>query len=201
MNDIFESFLYSPVSITQREQETIDNVVLGCQFPWYYISQQTLNKDLKFLPKEIKPYMSYINSPFCSHTLLARTEVENVDHLSRKSNDFSYYYEFFMEIFHRFTVQHSIKYKKIFRANLNLNWYNGDGHTEPHLDHSWPHKNFIMYLNDCEQGQTILWPNDFSASYMIPCKKNTAVTFDSVWHGHRFPKILEKRVVFVVTYI
>ena len=98
-------------------------------------------------------------------------------------------------------TENSLKYKKIFRANLNLNWYNGDEHTEPHRDHIWPHHNFIMYLNTCEQGQTIIWPDDFSTSYMIPCEQYTAVTFRERWHAHRFPKPGTRRVVFVVTYI
>lgn len=201
MIDIFKSYVHAPVPISSREQEVIDSTIMGCQMPWYYMSQQTFNKSIEYIPENLRPYMSFSNPPFLSHTLLARTEVENVSHLSRPLSDFSYYYEFFIEIFHRFTKINNIKYTNIFRANLNLTWYHGNEHTEPHLDHSWNHKNFIMYLNDCERSETIIWPNDFSTSYFIPCKKNTAVTFEAMYHAQRLPKMGERRVVFVVTYI
>lgn len=200
MNNILKSLIHCPVTVTKREQEAIDETILGCQMPWYYISKQTLNKDLEYIPENIRPYITFVNPPFLSHTLLMRTEEENVDHISRPRNHYSSLYEFFMEIFHRFTVENNIKYKKIYRANLNLTWYSGLNHSEPHLDHSWPHKNFIMYLTDCDRSETIIWPEDFSVSYLIPCKKNTAVTFDSVWHAQRMPGIGERRIVLVITY-
>jgi hypothetical protein len=191
----------TPVTVYPREREIIETTILGQMFPWYYIGQQTMNKSLEYLPETIRPYISQINSPFLSHTILRRTEEESVNHIDRPLNHFSEFYEFFIEIFHRYMTENKLKYKKIFRANLNLNWHNGNGHTEPHRDHTWPHCNFIMYLNTCDQGQTIVWPDDFSTSYMIPCEQYTAVTFKEHWHAHRFPAPGTRRVVFVVTYI
>jgi hypothetical protein len=188
------------VSVSPREQEIIETVIMGEMFPWFYVGQQTMNKSPEYLPESMRPYMSHINSAFLSHTLLRRTEDESVDHTDRPLNHFGDFYEFFIEIFHRFMIEHGLKYKKIFRANLNLNWHNGSGHTEPHRDHKWPHYNFIMYLNTCKQGQTIVWPNDFSTSYILPCEQYTAVTFPEMWHAHRFPEMCSRRVVFVVTY-
>ena len=197
---LLDSITCTPVTLYPREREIIETTILGSMFPWYYIGQQTMNKSLDYLPESIRPHMKIINSPFLSHTLLLRTEDENINHSDRPLNHYSNFYEFFIEIFHRFMTENGLKYKKIFRANLNLNWYNGDEHTEPHRDHSWPHHNFIMYLNTCEQGQTVIWPDDFSTSYMIPCEQYTAVTFRERWHAHRFPALGSKRVVFVVTY-
>ena len=201
MNDPYDLIKTAPVNLYPQEREIIETVILGPMFPWYYIGQQTMNKSLDYLPEPIRPYISQVNSPFLSHSLLMRTEDEHVDHTSRPLNQYSNFYEFFIEIFHRFMVENGLKYKKIFRANLNLNWYNGTGDTEPHRDHSWPHYNFIMYLDTCEQGQTIIWPDDFSVSYMIPCEQYTATTFREMWHAHRFPALGTRRVVFVVTYV
>lgn len=201
MTNPLDNIFHAPVTVYPREREFIETNILGQMFPWYYIGKQTMNKSLDYLPEPIRPHIKQINSPFLSHTLLMRTEDETIDHQSRPLNQYSQYYEFFIEIFHRFMVENRMSYKKIFRANLNLNWYNGIEHTEPHRDHEWPHHNFIMYLNTCEQGQTIVWPDDFSASYMIPCEEYTAVTFREMWHAHRFPAVGSRRVVFVVTYV
>lgn len=201
MDDFLSSIINSTVTVYPREQQFIDETVMGCNFPWYYIGQQTIQKNKDLFPDNIKPFLNYANSPFLSHTLLLRTEEEDVGHQNRPTSHYSQFYEFFIEIFHRYMTEHNLQYKKIFRANLNLNWHNGFEHTEPHYDHKWPHNNFIMYLNSCNQGETVIWPSDFSTSYMIPCIKNTAISFQSQWHGHRFPPMGERRVVFVVTYI
>jgi hypothetical protein len=194
----------APVTIYQNEHDHIEKFVMGPTFPWYWQNQQTFNTEEFYnenLPEWLLPHLTHYNAPFLSHTLLRRSDDENVNHLERHASDFSPHYEFFMEIFHRFTVEQGIPYRKIFRANLNLNWYNGDYHTEPHYDHAWPHHNFIMYLTSCEHGQTILWPPDFLTSYLVPCEQYTAVAFRQQWHAHRYPAQGDKRIVFVVTYI
>lgn len=201
MNNSLDILVRAPVNLYPAEKQFIETTVMGQMFPWYYIGQQTMNKSLDYLPEHIRPFHKHVNPPFLSHTLLRRTEEESINHSSRPLNDFSESYEFFIEIFHRFMVENQLAYKKIFRANLNLTWYNGTEHTEPHRDHEWPHYNFIMYLNTCEQGQTIVWPDDFSTSYLIPSEQYTAVAFRERWHAHRFPPMGAKRVVFVVTYI
>lgn len=201
MTDLLDSIIYKPVRLYPQEEKFIENTVMGSYFPWFYVGNQTFDNAVLEVPDYIKPYVNYINSPYLSHILLARANSENISNKERPSKDFSSYYEFFIEIFHRFMQDNKKKYSKIFRANLNLSWYNGNEHTEPHFDHEWPHNNFIMYLNDCTFGQTIIWPKDFLTSYIIPCKKYYAVDFNSQWHSHRFPSIGERRLVFVVTYI
>jgi hypothetical protein len=201
---MLDKLINSTISLYPSEQNFIDEVVMGVKFPWFWQNQQTFNTEEFYnehIPEWFQKNLTHYNGPFLSHTLLRRSEDENHDQRNRPPGDFSDYYEFFIELFHRFTVEQGIKYSRIFRANLNLNWYNGDQHTEPHIDHPWEHCNFIMYLNTCDQGQTIVWPSDFSSSNMIPCVKNTAVAFPWSWHAHRYPPQGERRVVFVVTYI
>ena len=196
---INSTVMHRPVTVYSGEQEFIKNYVLGPNFQWYWQDRQTINDEETVktsLPEGLRAYTDFYNGPFLSHVLLRRQEEED-----NPIKDFSTHFEFFIEIFHRFTKEHSIKYKKLYRANLNLTWYNGTQHTAPHLDHNWPHRNFIMYLTTCEQGQTIVWPDDFSTSYMIPCIENTAVTFDAHWHAHRYPVLTQKRLAFIVTYI
>jgi hypothetical protein len=201
---MIDNVVHAPVTVYPSEKAHIENYIMSPLFPWFWQDTQTfddLNLFNKNLPTWLQPLLKHSNGPYLSHTLLRRSEDENESHLSRPASDFSGSYEFFIEIFHRFMTEQNIKYSKIFRANLNLNWYNGINHTEPHVDHPWPHCNFIMYLNTCDQGQTILWPDDFGTSFIIPCKQYTAVAFKKQWHGHRYPTAGNKRVVFVVTYI
>jgi hypothetical protein len=188
------------VDINLREQEFIETYILGPYFPWFWQDQQTFG-DEEAIPKYIKPHVKSYNGQFLSHTLLLRTESESVKHTERPGNEISSHFEFFLELFNRFMVKHDLKYTNIFRANLNLTWHNSNLHTAPHLDHHWPHKNFIMYLTSCDQGQTIIWPDDFSTSYMIPCVQYTAVTFKQHWHAQRYPSPGSKRAVLVITYI
>ena len=195
---------HAPVTVYPNERDVVNSLFLGPYFPWFWQDRQTTDdkETVKSnFPTALREHIDFYNGAFLSHTLLHRTEIENVKHTERPSNEISQYWEFFLEIFHGFTVENNIKYTNIFRANLNLTWYNGDWHTAPHLDHDWPHSNFIMYLTDCEDGQTIVWPEDFSTSYMIPCIQYTAVTFKQHWHAHRYPAAGTKRLVFVVTYI
>jgi hypothetical protein len=194
-----DNVVHSPVTIYKSEHDFIQNIVSGTGFPWFWQGQQTFDdaEENVLLPKD----MRYFNGPYLSHVLLRRTEEEDVSHLTRSPKDFSEHYEFFIEIFHRWIVEHDLKYTKIFRANLNLNWYNGDLHTEPHLDHSWDHNNFIMYLDTCDNAETLLWSDNFSEMYAIPCVRYTAVSFKSSWHAHKYPPLGQRRLVFVVTYI
>lgn len=195
---------HAPVTVYPREKEFIEQYILGVHFPWFWQNRQTTDDEnviRNTFPAELRDHVSFYNGAFLSHTLLHRTEDESISHQTRAPKDISTHFEFFLEIFNRFMTENNLKYTKIFRANLNLTWYNSDLHTAPHLDHSWPHNNFIMYLTDCEDGQTIVWPNDFSSSFAFPCAQYTAVTFKQHWHAHRYPALGTKRLVFVVTYI
>lgn len=192
--------LHAPVEVNLREKEFIERYILGPYFPWFWQDQQTFG-DEEAIPQYIKPYMKSYNGQFLSHTLLLRTETESIKHTERPTTEISDHFEFFLELFNRFMVNNNLKYTNIFRANLNLTWHNSELHTAPHLDHHWPHNNFIMYLTSCNQGQTIVWPEDFSTSYMIPCVRYTAATFKNQWHAQRYPAPGSKRLVLVITYI
>lgn len=191
--------LHSPIDVNLREHAYIEQHILGPYFPWFWQEKQTYG-DENDIPDHIKPHLRSHNGQFLSHTLLFRTEAESVKHNDRPPNEISPLFDFFLELFNRFMMNNNLKYKNIFRANLNLTWHNSNLHTAPHLDHHWPHNNFVMYLTSCNQGQTVIWPNDFSVSYLVPCIQYTAVTFEEQWHAARYPAQGEKRLVFVLTY-
>jgi len=196
--------IHKPVNITQTEDKVISELLSGPYFPWYWQEKQTLNNDetVKLaLPAELRETIQFYNGPLMAHSLIYRAENENIKYTERPDKDISPYCGLFMEIFHRFTVENNIKYTNIFRAALNLTWHTGNLHTAPHVDHTWSHKNFIMYLTDCEDSETIIWSSNFLESYYIPCIKYTAAAFDQQWHAHRYPPLKTRRMVLVVTYI
>lgn len=200
-NTFFDkSIIYSAVELNDAERVFVESTILGPFFPWFWQDKQTFG-DEEQIPLHIKSHLQSHNGQFLSHTLLFRTEDESIKYNARPAHQVSPHFEFFLELFHRFMTANNLKYKNIFRANLNLTWHNSEFHTTPHKDHDWPHSNFVMYLTTCEQGQTIIWPNDFSASYMIPCVQYHAVTFEQLWHAQRYPAAGDKRLVFVLTYI
>lgn len=196
MNSFELPGIYAPVMLSQQEKDYIEQFVMGPQFPWYWQDYQTLD-NLPDLGEGLKSY----NSAYLSHILLARAEDPSLSHLERPANHFSRSYEFFIEIFHRFMSMNQLKYSKIYRANLNLTWHNPGAHSKPHKDHVFPHNNFIMYLNTCEDAETVVWTDDFSGMIEIPCQQYMAVTFKEMYHAPKFPPPGSKRVVFVVTYI
>ena len=86
--------IYNSVNLTNLEKNFIENVVLGCNFPWYWQNEQTYN-DEENIPEYIKPYVEFYNSSFLSHTLLKRTEDESVKHTERNRKDICSHFSFF----------------------------------------------------------------------------------------------------------
>jgi hypothetical protein len=204
MSNILDSIVHKPVTVFPQEQEFIEKVVLGGKFPWFWKSGQTFDTEFfynKHFPDWFRQHLPHYNSQFFSHALLPVAKDGDQSHLNRELGELSPFYEFFLELFHRFMSENNLKYSKIYRAALNFNYYNELTHTEPHVDHAWPHCNFIMYLNTCDDGQTLIWPDDFSSTNLVPCVEYTAVAFKQQWHAHRYPKPGQRRIVFVVTYI
>jgi hypothetical protein len=181
--------IQSSVNLNAQECEFIEMQVLGNYFPWYWVGGQTV-----IVPPPPVPLGQ--NSPYFSHTLLRRPEDR-----TGSSSDHSKYLEPFIEIFHRWTLENDISYSKILRANLNLNIVSLDGFTVPHVDHDYPHFNFIMYLDDSPDADTVIFSNDFSQYTSYSAVKYTAITFNAQWHAHKYPKPGTRRTVFVLTYI
>ena len=195
-----EKIQYSPIILTEEERAIIENDILGYYFPWYYISKQTTYIYQDVVPKEIRDG-EYVNGPFLSHSLLRRTEEEHIKHTQRPMDHYSEgYYEFFIGIFHRWMQANNLKYSNIFRANLNCNWYNGDDAvTVPHEDHTWPHYNWLLYLTDNPGAPTIIWHDDKWLE--LPAEKFMVSNFEGCYHAHKYPKVGERRVVVVITYV
>ena len=69
----------------------------------------------------------------------------------------------------------------------------------PHIDHSFPHKNLIIYLNDPAGGDTVLVDKDYKEIDRHHPKEDDIISFEGI-HYQKMPKE-GRRIVLVVTYI
>ena len=106
------------------------------------------------------------------------------------------HYAFFKSILVSIVKKHNLKLKKIHRMAINITFNNGyDKEVPLHLDHDFPHKQIIFYLNTSTGNTEIPFYNK-----IITPKENTAILFDNKEHKHYFP---EKgiRAVCVFTFV
>ena len=173
----------------------INKAVLGPDFPWYY---QPISTTEKF--------------PFFSHGLIQR-----YDHVKEEPQSNSRTLPVFMDILQRFCSSHKIKVKKITRACLNLVQYRGQKYktTDPHVDHEFKHKVFMVYLTN-STGSTLIFDSTYKKNQNKKSKSLTkfkilkeikpeagkAVCWDGKqYHAACFPKPGTRRVVLVMTFI
>jgi hypothetical protein len=181
--------IQAPVTLTSQETEQIEKHVLGDYFPWYRAPHQTDN------PLDDKVRGVVVNSPFFCHTLMARSVGA---HIPGRIN--SEYYPFFLAIFERWLKEHSISCTTIYRACLNLTYPStGADYSVPHVDHDWPHNNWIMYLNSTD-APTYLFDDVFNVVDRVPSQQYQAVTFSERRHAQGYCTN-GQRIVVVFTYI
>ena len=114
-----------------------------------------------------------------------------VDRKGNKSKDYSYFKSVLVSILKK----HNIKLNKVHRIAINYTFNNGYVKEVPlHLDHDFPHKQIILYLND-STGTTDI---PFYKKSIKP-KENSAIIFDDKDHKHYFPDY-GVRVVCIFTF-
>ena len=163
-------------ALTKQELEIVDTVILGDQYPWYYYATDIDNGP---------------GFPFMCHTLMRRSNCGTA--VAGIPNSGSY--DLFKLIFDRLCPDHTM-----LRAALNLTFHNPVAHSTIHVDHLFPHRNLIIYLNQTEAG-TLLFDEQHCVTDRIPCKRNTAVHFSGVDHAQEHCAPGQVRLVAVFTYV
>jgi hypothetical protein len=190
---------YVPVHLTDTQRTFIETNVMGADFPWFWQATQTHDRRPYFweehIPEELRPNYEVCNAPFFSHTLMARSFDRE-----QSGTIVSPYYEVFAEIFHKFLRDNGLTCRRVYRMNLNLTTHHSSAHTVPHLDHEYPHNNFIMYLDSCPNAQTLVFDDDFATTNMYEAEQYWAVAFAAQFHAHRYPPPELRRTVLVVTW-
>ena len=104
----------------------------------------------------------------------------------------SEYLKSFADLLYSVFDLNAIEVKCIYRMSVNLVMPSTDSHSPLHVDHSFPHRNIIMYLTDAG-GDTVVNDEVYSP------KEDDIIMFEGK-HYHHFP-MKDARIVFVATYL
>jgi hypothetical protein len=182
--------------LTKEELKTINEYVLNNNFPWFFQKAATTEK-----------------FPFFSHGLYKRYDVFKEDPIENSEA-----VSFFKPMLMRFCKNKKIKINKIARGTLNLSYHHGTyASGDPHVDHEYDHKVFMIYLNNVE-GDTLIYDKiNNKKKYVIPIEEikkpfkiikrikpeqGKAVCWDgNYFHAASFCPPGKIRVVLVFTFI
>jgi len=160
---------------TNFQQQKFLNYVMSPEFPWYYTTSGT-------------------GVMIFAHTLLSRNRIYpyNGDLVSN-------HWEKAEDIFLSFCEQNKINVKSIYRACFNLTIAQNIEYSNIHVDHHWPHHNFILYLNDCT-GNTLLFDDEENVVKEVSPEVNKVFIFEKQKHSNRFCLPGEARIILVITF-
>lgn len=161
---------------TEEQNELIDKL-LSNYFPLYY-GETTKNYE-----------------GFC-HSFLIRNENYNDSEGVVNSN----YWEPIHKLFKEICAKHGIEHKVIYRACLNVTTYDKNKMGDLHVDHNFPHKNFVLYLNNFSDGSTYIQDDETKEIIEAKAEKFKFVIFGGHMHAQGFCGSGERRVVLVVTF-
>ena len=161
------------------EQQRILSMAEGDDFPWYF--QESTD------PK----YMV-----FC-HVLMKR----NPQDLPETGVINSHMYELFKTVFDAVCKEHNVTYTKVLRAAINNVGHYPDLMGDIHNDHSFPHKNFILYLNDFTGAPTYFFDDSKNLVYKSTPGRNRGIFFNGQFHASGFCAPYEHRIAMVFTFI
>jgi hypothetical protein len=172
-------FIQKSFELTPHEKSFVDHV-LGSDFPWFFQKTLKVNSRFKFFghtlmnrDPEFKPVTGVINSP---HYLLVKL------------------------MFARFCEENGIKINHILRASFNTTLYDPAENSTIHIDHNFEHHNFLLYLNEFDNGSTLIYDKDNNIVQTIIPKKYDAVVFSGLPHANQHCAVGQRRVVLVITF-
>lgn len=166
--------------IPDEKQEGFFDLVRGGNFPWF--SLRTLDDN-------------HSPNQFC-HALMRRSLSGNPEEGIINSN----YYDYSRDLFLDVCASMDVEVSEIYRLAFNNTTYSPQKWVDPHRDHEFDHKVFLMYINDFDLGQTFLLDDASNVTRTIQPEKYKAVIFDNCLHTHTFCKPDQLRIVMVGTF-
>jgi hypothetical protein len=182
-----------------RSKVDLESLVFSEEFPFTFIPGGTTGKEY----------------PGLAHILVDR--IENVDKYKDQQERIRspYWESHFGEVFYEFTKQNKIVVTRVTRAAVNLTFHQvGDQpYGGIHIDHYFPHYNFIYCINSFDGGETYIFDRDAEdgdpnklpspqpIKETVKHSKDGAVCFDgNTYHAGGFPAVNHWRCMFVVTF-
>jgi hypothetical protein len=168
--------------LNEENKKFINETILGPFFAYFRQGFSTYDKDNK-------------DSIF-THIILARPE-----HRIDKNQINSDYYFDIIKILNSFLQKNNIEYTEFLRICVNLTFNNGVEKCPIHFDHSFEHKQIIIYLNDIldKNAKTIILDKNEKIIKEIEPEQYKGICFDKLPHYHFYPKIGE-RITLIATF-
>tara|TARA_R100000664_G_C2754298_1_gene141894 strand:+ start:1526 stop:2053 length:528 start_codon:yes stop_codon:yes gene_type:complete len=165
--------------LNKNQKKFIEEITTKSDFPYYVISNSTENDSSEYL----------------SHIIKNRIE----DFPNEKCN--SNYYPQITDILFSFLIKNKIKIKQLCRAAVNLTYNNGKEKCNPHHDHKYEHKQFILYLNDPidKNSKTVILDKSNKVFKEVTPEQYKGICFDSHLHYHYYPK-KGRRIILIATF-
>jgi len=158
------------------QDEYFLNSVFSAEFPWY-LARATHN------------------FPVMTHDVMCRSYEKSAGIPN------SPFYGPVRQMFNAICEANGIVVKTVYRMGLNLTFSDPSKHGDPHKDHEdFDHKVFILYLNDCDAGNTYLFDDDKNITEVIEHKRDKFVVFDGDMHAAGFCRPQQFRMLLVVTF-
>ncbi len=182
--------------LNQEEVDGIRETFLGRLFPWHLHTELLTPQSRPFHVDNINEYKGFQ----FGHTFYFDKQPQ------------SEYYAIVLELFNKFCKKNDIDYKALLRLKANLTFPDGDSELTqaPHIDHSFPHKVFLYYINDSD-GDTIIYDKKFSEvgehvdlyeKERVSPRAGRAIGFDGLtYHSPLTPLNTQYRAVINITYL
>lgn len=193
--------IQAPVTLTPEEQDFIETKVMSDMFPWYRTDYQLFDSVVAEaqgqppIQTPIDPPGLVLDLPLMTHMLLKTPPEETEESRVNSPN-----WPFFLTIFDRWMKEQGLEYKRIYRGALNTVFPSHADYGLPHVDHHWPHSNWIMYLNTIPDAPTVLMDDTYSIHTEIACEKYTAASFSQQLHTHRYSRGTHARMIVIITW-
>lgn len=157
------------------DERSFISYVKSDSFPWYHIKATD-------------------NFTAMSHLLMMRPDepvrgTQNSPHLPAAE-----------ALFLRICGDNHVEVKCIHRIAFNLTFADPSPHGDIHLDHLFPHKNFILYLNKFDGGDTYIFNDGAEIIDTIKQQENKFAFFDGDLHAQGFCKPQQNRILMVATF-
>tara|TARA_R100001086_G_scaffold210720_1_gene126625 strand:- start:890 stop:1396 length:507 start_codon:yes stop_codon:yes gene_type:complete len=160
--------------LTTEEEEYIKNTILSDSTPFWWIKESILGE----------------GKPLFIHILIHR-ETQQI--VSEHAN-------FFQKIAKRFATRHKIPCNVFLRGAINLT-YPQSGKSAVHIDHNFPHYQFLLHLNKADGGSTLILDSKGQVIKTISPKQFKGFGFKGgLPHCMTFPNT-GRRVLAVLTFL
>ena len=156
--------------------------ILSEHFPWFQYNE-TLEPGCDL--------GEYDDVPFLSHGFLIRPGVDG--NLYSRSN--SEYLNVVQDVFKEICFTNGLDPEILYRINANYTLPTEKNlPSPPHIDHTYPHKNMLIYLTPTNGGNTIVDGED------VVAKEDDIIIFDGCLKHCARPPATGKRIVLIITY-